>query len=110
MPPADLTAGRVVRLRTLLAAAGEAARFFAPSAALLAAFDAAARAGDAFALAPDRAGLVALDAPLGDARSLRAVVRRALALLDFDSSSAACLSPAGVFPGGLLVTTAVGRS
>jgi hypothetical protein len=40
----------------------------------------------------------------------RELVRRALAPLDFDSTSAAWLSAAGRFPGGLLVTTAVGRS
>jgi hypothetical protein len=80
-----------------------------PSAALLDPFDAGARAADAFAA--DLAGVVAPDAPpFADVRSLRALERRALALLDFDSSSAACFSAAGVFPGGLLVTTAVGRS
>jgi hypothetical protein len=43
-------------------------------------------------------------------RSPRAPLRRPPALLDFASASASVLPDAGRFPGGLLVTTTIGRS
>jgi hypothetical protein len=75
------------------------------------------------AVAGDRAGLTApvlrgLAGAFDDALAgafdgdfaPRAPILRAPAPLDFASASAAVLSAAGRFPGGLLVTTAVGRS
>jgi hypothetical protein len=82
-----LRAGGAVLLATR--AAGGATRFFTPS---------VLREGEP---------------RLGDFSSLRSAfppVRRALALLDLDSVSAPPPSRAGRFPGGLLVTTTVGRS
>lgn len=96
---AGLAAGLCARPRAL--GGGAVERFFAPRSVLLGVLEEAVLEEDAFDDDPPR---------VGDERSLRVASRRALALLDAGGSSAAFLLLAGLLPGGLLVTTAVGRS